>query len=71
MTKDNVWVVTAHRAIEMSEHSYVVGVYTDYGDAQIAANIEIYNRAGKYDMDINGYTLNKMPEDLSFKLGED
>lgn len=63
MNKDNIWVVTAHRTTK-SEHSYVVGLYEDFEDAKKAANIEQYNRGSKYDMDINGYTLNKLPEEI-------
>ena len=63
MTKNNIWVVTAHRTT-LSEHSYVVGVYEDFEDAKKAANIEQYNRGDKYDMDINGYGLNKLPEEI-------
>jgi hypothetical protein len=59
----NIWVVTAHRTT-LSEHSYVVGVYEDFEDAKKAANIEQYNRGDKYDMDINGYGLNKLPEEI-------
>ena len=63
MSKDNIWIVTAHRTTK-SEHSYVVGLYEDFEDAKKAANIEQYNRGGKYDMDINGYILNKLPEEI-------
>jgi hypothetical protein len=63
MIKNNIWVVTAHRTT-LSEHSYVVGLYKDFEDAKKAANIEQYNRSGKYDMDINGYILDKLPEKI-------
>jgi len=63
MIKDNIWVVTAHRTTK-SEHSYVVGLYEDFEDAKKAANIEQYNRGGKYDMGIYGYILNKLPEEI-------
>ena len=59
----NIWVVTMHRN-SLSEHSYVVGVYEDFKDAKKAANIEQYNRAGKYDADINSYVLNELPEEI-------
>jgi len=59
----NIWVVTAHRTT-LSEHSYVVGLYEDFEDAKKAANIEAYNRGGKYDMDINLYSLNKLPKEI-------
>ena len=59
----NIWVVTAPRTT-LSEHSYVVGVYEDFEDAKKAANIEQYNRGDKYDMDIYGYGLNKLPEEI-------
>jgi hypothetical protein len=63
MIKNNIWIVTAHRTT-LSEHSYVVGLYKDFEDAKKAANIEQYNRGGKYDMDINGYILDKLPEKI-------
>jgi hypothetical protein len=63
MNKVNIWVVTAHRTT-LSEHSYVVGLYENFEDAKKAANIEQYNRGGKYNMDINGYILNKLPEEI-------
>jgi hypothetical protein len=63
MIKRNIWVVTAHRTT-LSEHSYVVGLYENFEDAKKAANIEQYNRGGKYDMDINGYILNQLPEEI-------
>ena len=59
----NIFVVTMHRN-SRSEHSYVVGLYEDFQDAKKAANIEGQNRAGKYDADINSYTLNELPEQL-------
>ena len=63
MNKVNIWVVTSHRTT-LSEHSYVVGLYENFEDAKKAANIEQYNRGGKYDMDINGYILNQLPEEI-------
>ena len=63
MNKVNIWVVTAHRTT-LSEHSYVVGLYENFEDAKKAANIEQYNRGGKYDMDINGYIINQLPEEI-------
>ena len=62
MMKD-IFVVTMHRN-SLSEHSYVVGLYEDFADAKKAATIEEQNRAGKYDADINSYTLNELPEQL-------
>jgi hypothetical protein len=62
MNKVNIWVVTAHRTT-LSEHSYVVGLYENFEDAKKAANIEQSNRGSKYDMDINGYILNQLPEE--------
>ena len=62
MMKD-IFVVTMHRN-SLSEHSYVVGLYEHFIDAKKAANIEELNRAGKYDADINSYTLNELPEQL-------
>ena len=59
----NIWIVTAHRTT-LSQHSYVVGLYEDFEEAKRAANIEEYNRGGKYNMDINEHTLNKLPEEL-------
>ncbi len=65
MTKDNIWVVTAlNRNSPRNQHSYVVGLYTDIEDAKEAANIEEMNRGGKYACDINGFTLNKLPEEI-------
>ena len=61
--ENNIWVVTMHRN-SLSEHSYVVGIYEHFIDAKKAANIEELNRAGKYDADINSYTLNELPEQL-------
>jgi hypothetical protein len=65
MSKEEIliWVVTMHRTTK-SEHSYVVGVYDDLKDAKKAAIIEEYNRAGKYDADINSYVLNELPEEI-------
>ena len=60
---EDIFVVTMHLN-SLSEHSYVVGVYEDFQDAKKAGNIEELNRAGKYDADINGYTLNELPEQL-------
>ena len=62
MIKRNIWVVTAHRTTK-SEHSYVVGLYGDFEDAKKAANIEQSNRGSKYDMDITGYILNRLPDE--------
>ena len=59
----DIFVVTMHRN-SRCVHSYVVGVYEDSQDAKKAANIEELNRAGKYDADINSYTLNELPEQL-------
>ena len=59
----NIWVVTMHRN-SSSEHSYVVGVYENFKDAEKAANIEEQNRAGKYGAYISSYTLNELPEEL-------
>jgi len=59
----DIFVVTMHRN-SLSEHSYVVGLYEDFAVANEAANIEEQNRAGKYDADINSYTLNELPEQL-------
>jgi len=63
----NIWVVTAHRAQVMSDHSYVVGLYDEFEVAKQACKIEEINRSGKYECRINQYTLNELPEELEWK----
>ena len=62
----NIWVVTAHRNTSRArnQHSYVVGLYENFEDAQKSAEIEEYNRGGKYAMLINSFFLNKIPEEI-------
>ena len=62
-----IFVVTAHRTKVVSDHSYVVGVFDDFEVAKKAANIEEFNRAGKYECQINNYILNELPEDLELE----
>lgn len=52
-----------HRTTK-SQHSYVVGVYEDLEDAKKAAEIESYNRGGKYSMNVTSYILNALPDNL-------
>lgn len=62
-----IFVVTAHRVQVVSDHSYVVGVFDDFEVAKKAADIEQLNRAGKYECQINNYTLNELPEELEWE----
>jgi hypothetical protein len=59
-----VYIVTAHNLYQGNQHSYVVGVYDNFDDAEKASNIEEMNRGGKYECRIVDYTLNTIPEDL-------
>jgi len=61
--KNVIYVVTAHRNTR-SQHSYVVGLYENFEDAEKSAEIEEYNRGGKYAMLINSFFLNKIPEEI-------
>lgn len=61
--KSEIYVVTAHRNTR-SQHSYVVGVYEKLEYAKNAAEIESYNRGGKYSMNVTSYILNAMPDNL-------
>ena len=58
-----IYVVTALRNTR-SQHSYVVGVYDNLEYAKNAAEIESYNRGGKYSTNVTSYILNAMPENL-------
>ena len=62
--KNVIHVVTAHRTTR-SQHSYVVGLYENLEDAEKSAEIEEYNRGGKYDMLIKSFFLNKIPEKIT------
>ena len=62
--KNVIYVVTAHRTTR-SQHSYVVGLYENLEDAEKSAEIEEYNRGGKYDMLIKSFFLNKIPEKIT------
>ena len=62
-----IFVVTAHRVQVVSDHSYVVGVFDDFEVAKKAVDIEELNRTGKYECQINNYTLNELPEELEWE----
>lgn len=59
-----IFTVIAHRWNDSHSHSYFVGSYSTKDLARVVALAEEYWRAGKYQCEINEFTLDEVDSDV-------